>query len=158
MEVQTTPVSVRPQTTLVSIETQIIEVREAQTAKTKGEIQDEMEDRRQRDKNDWLLQPVSSVWRTMAFLPVTVSVAFTINDAEGYLMPYTVYGTYIRTFHLPSTVLICRLSCKAHRVKSLAPDHLKCTGARIQTQHNNNHYLNCVGRLERFREEKVITG
>ena len=52
VEVQTTPVSVRPQTTLVSIETQIIEVREAQTAKTKGEIQDEMEDRRQRDKND----------------------------------------------------------------------------------------------------------
>ena len=38
VEVQTTPVSVRPQTTLVSIETQTIEVR------------DEMEDRRQRDK------------------------------------------------------------------------------------------------------------
>ena len=38
MEVQTTPVSVRPQTTLVSIETQTIEVR------------DEMEDRRQREK------------------------------------------------------------------------------------------------------------
>ena len=36
--------------TLVSIETQTIEIREAQTAKTKGEIQDEMEDRRQRDK------------------------------------------------------------------------------------------------------------
>ena len=50
MEVQTTPVSVRPQTTLVSIETQTIEVREAQTAKTKGEIQDEMENRRQRHK------------------------------------------------------------------------------------------------------------
>ena len=50
VEVQTTPVSVRPQTTLVSIETQIIEVREAQTAKTKGEIQAEMEDRRQRVK------------------------------------------------------------------------------------------------------------
>ena len=50
VEVRTTPVSVRPQTTLVSIETQIIEVREAQTAKTKGEIQDEMEDRGQRDK------------------------------------------------------------------------------------------------------------
>ena len=51
VEVQTTPVSVRPQTTLVSIETQTIEVREAQRAKTKGEIQDEMEDQRQRDKN-----------------------------------------------------------------------------------------------------------
>ena len=38
MEVQTTPVSVRPQTTLVSVETQTIEVR------------DEMEDRRQREK------------------------------------------------------------------------------------------------------------
>ena len=50
VEVQTTPVSVRPQTTLVSIETQTIEVREAQTAKTNGEIQDEMEDRRQRDE------------------------------------------------------------------------------------------------------------
>ena len=49
-EVQTTPVSIQPQTTLVSIETQTIEVREAQTAKTNGEIQDEMEDRRQRDK------------------------------------------------------------------------------------------------------------
>ena len=36
--IQTTPVSVRPQTTLVSIETQTIEVR------------DEMEDRRQREK------------------------------------------------------------------------------------------------------------
>ena len=36
--VQTTPVSVQLQTTLVSIETQTIEVREAQTAKTKGEI------------------------------------------------------------------------------------------------------------------------
>ena len=42
--------SVRLQTTLVSKETQTIEVREAQTAKTKGEIQDEMEDRGQRDK------------------------------------------------------------------------------------------------------------
>ena len=38
MEVQTTPVSVRPHTTLVSVETQTIEVR------------DEMEDRRQREK------------------------------------------------------------------------------------------------------------
>ena len=38
VEVQATPVSVRPQTTLVSIETQTIKVREAQTAKTKGEI------------------------------------------------------------------------------------------------------------------------
>ena len=38
VEVQTTPVSVRPQTTLVSVETQTIEVR------------DEMEDRRQREK------------------------------------------------------------------------------------------------------------
>ena len=46
VQVQTTPVSVQPQTTLVSIETQTIEVREAQTAKTKGEIQDEMEDRK----------------------------------------------------------------------------------------------------------------
>ena len=38
VEVQTTPVSVQPHTTLVSIETQTIEIREAQTAKTKGEI------------------------------------------------------------------------------------------------------------------------
>ena len=38
VEVQTTPVSVRPQTILVSVETQTIEVR------------DEMEDRRQREK------------------------------------------------------------------------------------------------------------
>ena len=38
MEVQTTPVSVRPQTTLISVETQTIEVR------------DEMEDRRQREE------------------------------------------------------------------------------------------------------------
>ena len=45
-----TPVSIQLQTTLLSIETQIIEVRDAQTAKTKGEIQDEMEDRKQRDK------------------------------------------------------------------------------------------------------------
>ena len=51
VEVQTTPVSILPETTLVSIETQAIKVREAQTAKTKGEIQDEMEDRRQKDKN-----------------------------------------------------------------------------------------------------------
>ena len=48
--VQTTPVSVQPQTTLVSIGTQTVEVREAQTAKANGEIQDEMEDSRQRDK------------------------------------------------------------------------------------------------------------
>ena len=46
------PISVRPQTTLVSIETQPIKVREAQTTKTKGEIQDEIEDRRQRDKEN----------------------------------------------------------------------------------------------------------
>ena len=52
VEGQTTPVLVRPQTTLVSIETQTIKVREAQTAKTKGEIQDEMEDTRQRDKEN----------------------------------------------------------------------------------------------------------
>ena len=36
MEVQTTPVSVQPQTTVISMEVQKIEVREAQTAKTKG--------------------------------------------------------------------------------------------------------------------------
>ena len=46
VEAQTTPVSVQPQTALVSIETQTIEVREAQTAKTKGEIQEEMEGRK----------------------------------------------------------------------------------------------------------------
>ena len=50
IEVQTPHVSVQPQTILVSIETQTIKVREAQTAKAKGEIQHEMEDRRQRDK------------------------------------------------------------------------------------------------------------
>ena len=50
VEVQATPVSVRPQTTLVSIETQTIEVREVQTVKTKGETQDEMEDGTQREK------------------------------------------------------------------------------------------------------------
>ena len=50
IEVQTTHVSVRPQTTLVSIETQTIEVREAQTVKTKGKTQNEMEDRTQREK------------------------------------------------------------------------------------------------------------
>ena len=38
------------QTTLFSIKIQTVEVREAQTAKTKDEIQDETEDRRQRDK------------------------------------------------------------------------------------------------------------
>ena len=32
------------------METQTIEVREAQTVKTKGEMQDEMEDRKQRDQ------------------------------------------------------------------------------------------------------------
>ena len=71
VEVQTTPVSVGPQTTLVSVETQTIEVR------------DEMEDRRQRDKEkqvspiypwDMHLQPLSSIWRPLAFLPVTLSV------------------------------------------------------------------------------------
>ena len=50
VEVQTTPVSVKPQTTLAAIETQTIEVREAQTVKTKGEIQNEIEDMEQRDK------------------------------------------------------------------------------------------------------------
>ena len=50
VEVQTTPVSVQPQNSVVSKETQAIEVREAQTAKTKGEIRNEMEDRGQRDK------------------------------------------------------------------------------------------------------------
>ena len=52
VEVQTIPVSVRPQTTLVSTEAQTIEVRDAQLAKTKGEIQDKMEDRSQRDKEN----------------------------------------------------------------------------------------------------------
>ena len=37
-----TPVSIQLKTMLVSIRIQIIEVRDAQTAKTKGEIQDEM--------------------------------------------------------------------------------------------------------------------
>ena len=41
-----TPVSIQLKTMLVSIRIQIIEVRDAQTAKTKGEISgDEMEDR-----------------------------------------------------------------------------------------------------------------
>ena len=70
VEVQTTPISVRPQTTLVSVEAQTIEVR------------DEMEDKRQRGKNAWHLQPVSSVWRPLAFLPVTLSVSCT---AGGFL-------------------------------------------------------------------------
>ena len=50
VEVQTTPVSVWPQTTLASIETHTVEVREAQTVKAKGEIQNEIEDTEQRDK------------------------------------------------------------------------------------------------------------
>ena len=50
VEVQTTPVSEQSRTTMISMEVQTIEVREAQTAKTKDEIQDEMEDRRQIDK------------------------------------------------------------------------------------------------------------
>ena len=50
VEVQATPVSVQPQTILDSIEAQTIKGREAKIAKTKGEIQDEMEDRRQRHK------------------------------------------------------------------------------------------------------------
>ena len=37
---------------MFSIEIQPVEVREAQTAKTKDEIQDETEDRRQRDKEN----------------------------------------------------------------------------------------------------------
>ena len=37
---------------MISIETQTTEVREAQTAKTKGEKHDEMQDRRQRDKEE----------------------------------------------------------------------------------------------------------
>ena len=49
-EIQTIPVSVRTQTILASIEIQTIKAREAQTSKMKGEIQNEMEDRRQRDK------------------------------------------------------------------------------------------------------------
>ena len=44
------PVSIWPWTTQVSSETQIVEIREAQTGKTKGEIRVEMEDRRQTDK------------------------------------------------------------------------------------------------------------
>ena len=50
VEVQATPVSVQPQTILDSIEAQTIKGKEAQIAKTKGEIQDEMENRRQRHK------------------------------------------------------------------------------------------------------------
>ena len=50
VEVQATPVSVQPQTILDSIEAQTIKGREAKIAKTKGEIQDEMENRRQRHK------------------------------------------------------------------------------------------------------------
>ena len=57
VEVQTT----RPQTTLVSVETQTIEVREAQTAKTKGEIQDEMEDRKQRGQKSRFLQSIPGI-------------------------------------------------------------------------------------------------
>ena len=40
VEVQTTPVSEQSRTTMISMEVQTIEVREAQTAKIKGEIQD----------------------------------------------------------------------------------------------------------------------
>ena len=58
VEVQTIPVSVRPQTTLASVEIQTIEVREAQTVKTKGEIQNEIEDTEQRDKE----KQVSSIY------------------------------------------------------------------------------------------------
>ena len=49
MEVQTTPVSVRPQTTLISVETQTIEVR------------DEMEDRRQEIKKNRFLQSIPGI-------------------------------------------------------------------------------------------------
>ena len=65
VEVQTTPVSVRPQTTLVSIETQTIEVREAQTAKTKGEIQDKMEDTKKRFKKNKNQVPPIYPWDHM---------------------------------------------------------------------------------------------
>ena len=49
VEVQTTPVSIWPQTTLVSVETQTIEVR------------DEMEDRRQEKKNNRFLQSIPGI-------------------------------------------------------------------------------------------------
>ena len=43
-EVQTTPVPMQPQTTLVSIGTQTVKVEEVQTTKTKDETKDEKED------------------------------------------------------------------------------------------------------------------
>ena len=63
-EVQTTPVSVQPQTTLISIETLTIEVRETQTEKSRGEMQDEMEDRRQRVKEKQVspIYPWDHMW------------------------------------------------------------------------------------------------
>ena len=59
------PVSIRPRTTLVSTETQIVEVRGAQTGKTKGEMQVEMEDRRQTDKEEQVsaIYPWDHMWR-----------------------------------------------------------------------------------------------
>ena len=62
-ETQTAQVEVQttlgmPQTSLVSIETQTIEVREAQIAQTKGEIQDEIEDR----KSDWDYNTAKGRW------------------------------------------------------------------------------------------------
>ena len=47
-----------PQTSLVSIETQTTEVREAQIAQTKCEIQDEIEDR----KSDWDYNTAKGRW------------------------------------------------------------------------------------------------
>ena len=61
VDVQRTPVSVLPQTTLISTEAQTFEVREAQIAKTKGEIQDEMEDWRQRDKENHVFQSIPGI-------------------------------------------------------------------------------------------------
>ena len=52
VDIHRTPASLLPLTTLISIEAQTIEVRQAQIAKTKGEIQNEMEDGRQRDKGN----------------------------------------------------------------------------------------------------------
>ena len=63
VDVQKTPVSVQTQITLISIEAQTIEVREAQIAKIKGKIQDEMQDRRKRNREKQV-SPISS-WEHM---------------------------------------------------------------------------------------------
>jgi len=79
----------------------------------------------ERDKNVWHLQPISSIWRPLAFLPVTFSILWAVWPGDGcltslclgcliYLRKLPYWGNFLPSFLHPALFLFFSCSVVSH--------------------------------------------